>query len=1767
MSPSNYLKNIQLLLLLFVSLAPTVSRSQAYCTAFDIGGNTSCTYNGGITNVTFAGINNTTACILDNYSYADYSTTLAGANVMAGSSYTVSVTINDPSANSTAAVWIDFNQNKIFESSEFFSLGTNTSSASGYTFTASIPIPSTAVDGPTRMRVRTRRGNGTFAYTNACGAGTTNTNTSTNRGEIEDYTVNISVPGGCNRPSSVNVSAITVNSANLNWTASSGTSVGYEYYVSQSSTAPVSGTVPSGSVFTLTTPITGLLPNTQYYAWVRNDCGSGSKSQWSNPVSFSTLCSSYPLPLIESFASNIIPSCWKQAPVNGTNSLTFESTSSSPVASPFGGMGYMVKWNSTSIAAVNASRLISPPLTSVGKMSVIVEFQWHHHNSLSSYNDKVQVQYSTDGITWANAGSEIVRYFTATGWYKKTIALPVAADNQPVLYVGFLFTSANGYSCYLDEINIQASQACAAPVSAAIVNNISSSGASVSWMAPASIPSNGYEYYSSTSSTVPVLATTASGSISAGITTKALSGLAANTTYYVWIRSNCGSGAVSAWNPYVSFTTLPALVATAGPQTNVNCNGGNTGSATVNVTGGSGGYTYLWSPYGGAAATASSLAAGNYSVLITDSSGVTTAQSFTITEPDALIATAGVQTNVNCHGGNTGSATVNVTGGTGTYTYIWSPSGQTSATATNLTAGTYVVTVKDAKNCETTQSFTITEPDALIATAGPQMNVNCNGDNTGSATVNVTGGMGRYTYIWSPSGQTSATATNLTAGTYVVTVKDAKNCETTQNFTITEPDALIATAGPQTNVNCHGDATGSATVNVTGGTGTYTYIWSPSGQTSATATNLTAGTYVVTVKDAKNCETTQSFTITEPDALIATAGPQTNVNCNGDNTGSATVNVLGGAGAYTYIWSPSGQTSATATNLTAGTYVVRVKDAKNCEATQSFTITEPNALIATAGVQTNVNCNGGNTGSATVNVTGGTGGYTYIWSPSGQTSATATNLTAGTYVVTVKDAKNCEATQSFTITEPDVLVATAGVQTNVNCNGGNTGLATVNVTGGTGTYTYIWSPSGQTSATATNLTAGTYVVTVKDAKNCETTQSFTITEPDALVATAGPQTNVFCNGGNTGSATVNVTGGTGTYTYIWSPSGQTSTTATNLSVGTHTVTVKDAKNCETTQSFTITEPDALIAAAGVQTNVNCNGDATGSATVNVTGGTGTYTYIWSPSGQTSATATNLSVGTHTVIVKDATNCETTQNFTITEPDALVATAGVQTNVNCHGGNTGSATVNVTGGTGTYTYIWSPSGQTSATATNLIAGTYVVTVKDAKNCETTQNFTITEPDALIATAGVQTNVFCNGGNTGSATVNVTGGTGMYTYIWSPSGQTSATAIGLLPGNHIVLVTDSNGCAASQSFTIIESAPFHVAFVQNNISCSGDNNGSISLNVTGGAPPYTYAWTPAVSTEASASGLGVGNYSTLITDSNGCTYSIYFSVSQPPDIVITNHPENRSIYSGETAVFSVLATNANVYQWQYSDNGNTWYDITDGGTIPVYAGAATPTLTVSTLPLSFHNYKFRVIVSKNGNCQVVSNVGSLNIMNSIRAVDDDFSTTVIVEGTGGIAGNITINDIYNNSPVNSEDVEIAIINNGGIAGLTIDSNGNVIVPPTAVAGTYAITYSLCDKEVLNNCSSAQVIIVVSPILNNKHFLLNNLDIYPNPATETVFIRLQDVYRADKITLCVYDLNGRIVKRHRLDDLLSEIDISSFEAGVYIFNLSSIKGSVTQKIVKIK
>jgi hypothetical protein len=802
-----------------------------------------------------------------------------------------------------------------------------------------------------------------------------------------------------------------------------------------------------------------------------------------------------------------------------------------------------------------------------------------------------------------------------------------------------------------------------------------------------------------------------------------------------WTTYGTGTG-VNGYNT-TNFSTATAPAITGNPPNRTICANGNTTfpiTATNAVsyqwqlsTDGGTNYTNIsnGAPYSGATTstlTITSATAGmsayKFKCIATGTvSPAATSNAATLTVSNPTVANS--QTNVSCFNGANGTATATVSGGIAPYTYSWSPTGGSASTASGLAAGGYTVTVTDNIGCTATKAYTLTVPTAITATTA-QVNISCNGGTNGSATVTPSGGAGSYTYSWSPSGGTGASATGLSAGSYTVTITDANACTATKTFDITAPSAITATTA-QVNISCNGGTNGSATVTPSGGAGSYTYSWSPSGGTAASATGLPAGSYTVTITDANACTATKTFNITAPTAITASTS-QVNISCNGGTNGSATVTPSGGAGSYTYSWSPSGGTGASATGLSAGSYTVTITDANACTATKTFDITAPTAITASTS-QTNVACNGGNTGSGTVTPTGGTAPYTYSWAPTGGTAATASGLPASTYTVTITDANLCSITKNISITQPTAITASTS-QTNVACNGGSTGTGTVTPTGGTAPYTYSWAPTGGTAATASGLPASTYTVTIRDANLCSITKNISISQSSPITASTS-QVNISCNGGTNGSATVTPSGGAGSYTYSWSPSGGTAASATGLSAGSYTVTITDANACTATKTFNITAPSAITASTS-QTNISCNGGTNGSTTVTPTGGTAPYSYVWSPTGGTAASATGLSAGNYTVTVTDANSCSITKNYSLTQPSPLVLLTSNDTN-SCSGNNV-AISATVTGGTPSYTYSWTPGNLNGASQTvnPTVTTRYIVTATDANSC--------TKKDTVIVSVG-------------------------------------------------------------------------------------------------------------------------------------------------------------------------------------------------------------------------------------------------------------------------------------------------------------------------------------------------------------------------------------------------------------------------------------------------
>jgi PKD repeat protein len=639
-----------------------------------------------------------------------------------------------------------------------------------------------------------------------------------------------------------------------------------------------------------------------------------------------------------------------------------------------------------------------------------------------------------------------------------------------------------------------------------------------------------------------------------GQTTATLSGVAAGN-YSVTVNDASGCSGTAA-----ETISQPAALNISVTSTGASC-GSSTGSASATVSGGTSGYSYLWSNAATAASIAN-LAPATYTLTVTDAHSCSGTGTATITSSGGLNLTASA-VDAACFGTATGSATIAVTGGSGNATYHWS-NGGAAATISNVAAGTYTVTVSETGGCSGTASQTVTEPASALNVTATATNSGCGSPN-GTATATASGGTSSYSYEWSNTANTAAIS-GLSAATYTVTVTDNHQCTASTAAVVNNSGILNISTSPNV-TNCSGGSTGGASATVNGGTAPFAYHWS-NGTTTAAISGVTAGTYTVTISDNTGCSGTSSVVVALGSAIGLTSS-LTNVKCFNESNGSASVNVTAGTSPYSYAWN-NGSTASSISNLSAGTYYVTVTDARSCIALDSAIVSQPASItIFVSTVQPT--CSGLNNGSATVSASGGTPSYSYNWSTS--TSGTGVNsLAPGSYSVSLTDANNCTSSSNFSITNPPPVSASV-IAGNDSCFGSSDGDVQLTPAGGTSPYAYLWS-NNSTSATVTNLAAGTYNVTITDVHNCSATTTASITQPAQInVTTSATET---ANGQSTGSATVsNVTGGVAPFVATWS-NGSTGNTITGLAAATYTVTITDHNGCESTATATVSNSVGII---------------------------------------------------------------------------------------------------------------------------------------------------------------------------------------------------------------------------------------------------------------------------------------------------------------------------------------------------------------------------------------------------------------------------------------------------------------------------------------------------------------------------------------------------------------------------------------------------------------
>lgn len=1041
-----------------------------------------------------------------------------------------------------------------------------------------------------------------------------------------------------------------------------------------------------------------------------------------------------------------------------------------------------------------------------------------------------------------------------------------------------------------------------------------------------------------------------------------------------------------------------------------------------------------------------------------------------------------------------------------------------------------------------------------------------------------------------------------------------------------------------TPITCAGSSTGIIDITPMGTVvAPFTYAWSKRENPSFSANTedlngVSAGTYRVTFTDALGYTKTDSVTLTDPAPLKIKISGKTDATCFNKDNGTIDITPEGGTPDYTYLWSSTtsgtglNNTSQDQTGLIAGIYSVTVSDKNHCSKdTTNIIINQPDKIVFTGTTLVDIGITPPTPGSINLVVNGGTPVYTYTWTyPSGSTSFVQNlpNINEpGVYKVHVVDSNSCTGDTSIWVI--DGLLSADIQGTNVSCYGGNNGSATVGVRNVLGTISYVWDDDySSTTPTINNLTARTYHVTLTDdglpAGSNQSVASIVITQPDLLKINSLTKKDIGCyDSPGDGSLNATITGGTKAYTYRWTKDGidfATTEDLSSLTEGVYALTVTDALGCIVSgNSDTIFRPVPL-SVSGTVKNVTCEGSKNdGAITLDVTGGWVPYTYAWN-NGLTSQNITLQSAHDYTVIVTDSRNCKATLTQYIDYESPMSITFNVN-DVLCKGSSTGNTGTLISGGHAPLSYQWS-NGTTNSGITNVLAGSYTVTITDNKLCTKVKSVSIAEPSkALDIIKGSSGDVICNGGSDGFINISGTGGTPSYRYLWS-NGTSGTQVSNISAGNYDITIVDNNNCQVTKTYTVTQ--PPALVLTENlsshaDLLCNGTSNGVIEVQATGGTGAYQYSINNGSWVSSPVfSGLAGNNYSLSVQDASACIYNMpqHITIAEPQPISLSTLTKSDGCHGMSNGTIAVTTTGG---------TGTLSYLLKLNGTL---AGNISGTSTGNFTNLAPAS-GYTIEVNDANNCgPVISSstdiidpqaitLGTANNTNvSCNGRTDGVISVSASGGTSPFVYSLTINGVAvpNNSGVTSGNftnvapgtnytVEVTDANQCG----PVVSNGLDILEPSAImiikdsvqkatsnspwngslavvatGGTGILTYTLGglsqDNGIFNaltpgnytitvtdqnNCgpvsSSTLVVSDATDILMIKQ---GNLKVYPNPVQDVVTIDF-GYSLSGTLQIEIVALDGKsFYKDHVSSTVNGKINLSlgSLPRGMYLLKINN-------------
>ncbi len=895
-------------------------------------------------------------------------------------------------------------------------------------------------------------------------------------------------------------------------------------------------------------------------------------------------------------------------------------------------------------------------------------------------------------------------------------------------------------------------------------------------------------------------------------------------------------------------------------------------------------------------------------------------------------------TSPTSNGGNDGEIRCNVTGGDGNYSYKWYKGGVEAGEGiwlNNVEAGEYFVEVKDLSGNSGSESFVVTEPQALASTAIVAQHVSTHNGSDGVIEVEILNGnppyqisfSGGYSEMW-PVGQTAGSISGLASGWHNITISDANTAVSgITNSHSVYINNVLDVAYSFENVSKYGANNGSIhIINVNGAVAPVTYAWSKNGEeisTESNINNLSPGTYILQVKDNTGNTKIETVTITEPNELIVEY-TVTDVSITGQSDGAIDLTVVSGNPPYTFQWQ-NGNTNEDVSNWPAGIHSVVITDAFH-SITKNIRIGQPFTITATSHV--NVTTHGGSNGSLQCSVTGGYTPYQYTWMKNGEAYATGVaslnNISAGIYELMVEDAQGNTVSETFNVTEPNPIEGAISLLNHPSTFGGSDGVIEINITNGNPPYTILsygnvletWT-NGKTSGTITGLSHGGHYIEVRDSKS-QTSGDAMVQMIDMFnpINIEPNVTHVRHYGENNGNISLSISCGRPIVSCEWLrdgssyiPTGSLERThpyaysysfiEPNLATGIYTATVTDDIGRTNSMDIKVAQPNELIVESHI-TNVSLAGGNNGRIDLEIKSGNSPYTFNWSKQGTTGYIShnediTGLSTGVYQLRVVDNANQYFDQTINVQEPIKInFAIEGVKT----PGGSQGKISANATSGVGPYTHEWTLNGTPFADNTqsleSLSAGEYTVTITDKTGSVGTETITLSDPEPLTISFDV-TDVSSFNGNDGAVDLTVSGGIPPYTFSWDGNGSGYSNNLedinGLAPGTYRVFVSD--GYTTVYSTNIVRNPlTLHGGNKTNNTATNGAE-GIINSRCDGGYSPITadiykdgifyvsYNDLPEGNL-LSLNSLSSGEYLFVYTDAKNTTATRVFNITDPVSI---------------------------------------------------------------------------------------------------------------------------------------------------------------------------------------------------------------------------------------------------------------------------------------------